>query len=288
LISNNIVYLVNAFTFQGVGGNPAGVVLHADSLPKEERQRIATKIGVSETAFVSRSEVADFKIEFYTPTSEIDFCGHATLATFWLMNRLGVLNTGQYCQESKVGVLGVEIDGQGFVTQEQVKPHLKGYLSAFDSIELFGMNKSMFNEGMPMPEIISTGVAEVLMQVPNGVLDKLNPNFELIERFSKEHNVLGFHIFEVNPAVEYFTASARNFAPLVGINEESATGSACGALITFMFRHYGIDEAWFEQGRVLGSPSALHASLDIQDDEIQKVYVKGTANLMRQWSLSGF
>ncbi|TDP00517.1 PhzF family phenazine biosynthesis protein [Marinomonas balearica] len=285
---DKMVYLVNAFTFQGAGGNPAGVVLNADFMTRQERQRIATKIGVSETAFVSQSDVADFKIEFYTPTDEIDFCGHATVAVFWLMKELGILSDEHYTQETKVGVLEVSVDAQGYVVQEQSKPILKGNVPDIDIERMFGIPHAVLHDNVPPPEIISTGIADVLIQVPNGVLDQIKPNFELIKQFSQENSVIGFHVFEMNPAVEHFTASTRNFAPLFGINEESATGSASGALAAYLFRHYGIDEAKFEQGRVMGSPSEIQTLLDIKSDEIQKVCVKGTASLGKKWSLEGF
>ncbi|WP_046006551.1 PhzF family phenazine biosynthesis protein [Pseudoalteromonas rubra] len=71
------VHLVNAFTERGKGGNPAGVVLNADGLTDEQKQAIAREVGFSETAFVSSASDADFAVSFFTPTAEVDFCGHA-------------------------------------------------------------------------------------------------------------------------------------------------------------------------------------------------------------------
>jgi PhzF family phenazine biosynthesis protein len=61
------VQVVNAFIEGGQGGNPAGVVLDADHLTASQKQQIAAGVGLSETAFVSSSTAADFKLEFYTP-----------------------------------------------------------------------------------------------------------------------------------------------------------------------------------------------------------------------------
>ena len=76
------VNVVNAFIDNGVGGNPAGVVLDADGLDRDTKQQIAAQAGLSETAFVSASDTAVFKLEFFTPTRQIAHCGHATVATF--------------------------------------------------------------------------------------------------------------------------------------------------------------------------------------------------------------
>ena len=59
------VKILNAFSINNKGGNPAGVVLHSDELATEQKQGIALKLGLSEIAFVSSSAIADFKVEFF-------------------------------------------------------------------------------------------------------------------------------------------------------------------------------------------------------------------------------
>jgi PhzF family phenazine biosynthesis protein len=84
--------VVNAFVDNGRGGNPAGVVLNAERFSQAQKQAIAAKVGLSETAFVSPSRTADFKLEFFTPTRQIPHCGHATIATFSSLVQLGLLD----------------------------------------------------------------------------------------------------------------------------------------------------------------------------------------------------
>lgn len=76
------VQKVYAFSNNGLGGNPAGVVLDADTFSEEKMQAIAKGAGFSETAFVSKSNQADFKLDFFTPSRRISDCGHATIAAF--------------------------------------------------------------------------------------------------------------------------------------------------------------------------------------------------------------
>lgn len=80
------VYLVNSFTRDNTGGNPAGVILNPPELNDTQKIEIARQVGFSETAFVytgeSAGEETDYKVDFFTPESEVDFCGHATLAVF--------------------------------------------------------------------------------------------------------------------------------------------------------------------------------------------------------------
>jgi len=93
------VQVVNAFVDNGRGGNPAGVVLNAERFSQAQKQAIAAKVGLSETAFVSPSRTADFKLEFFTPTRQIPHCGHATIATFSYLVQLGLLDGARSSKE---------------------------------------------------------------------------------------------------------------------------------------------------------------------------------------------
>ncbi len=94
-------FLVNSFTADGSGGNPAGVVFNADKLSDAEKLTIAKAVGFSETAFVSDDEEVDFSVSFFTTTEEVDFCGHATLAVFSTLFNQGVIAAGNYTQKPK-------------------------------------------------------------------------------------------------------------------------------------------------------------------------------------------
>ena len=85
------VQILNAFAENGTGGNPAGVVLNADDLSDKNKLEIAKKVGLSETAFVSKSNTEDFKLDFFTPNKQIAHCGHATVATFSYLRQIGTL-----------------------------------------------------------------------------------------------------------------------------------------------------------------------------------------------------
>src|SRR5688500_18227218 len=94
------VLIIHAFSIENSGGNPAGVVLHADELSSIQMQRIAKEIGYPETAFVSRSSLADFKLDFFTPTKQIPHCGHATIATFNYLKQTGVITKNDSSKET--------------------------------------------------------------------------------------------------------------------------------------------------------------------------------------------
>lgn len=119
ILKNVEAFLVNSFTENGTGGNPAGVVLHADHLSNEEKLQIAQAVGYSETAFVSLDDEADFELSFFTITGEVDFCGHATLAAFSTMYQDGIITEGKYLQRTKAGLLVVTIEANGHIVMDQ-------------------------------------------------------------------------------------------------------------------------------------------------------------------------
>ena len=113
------LYQLDAFTDQLFGGNPAAVMPLEDMLPDDTLQALAAENNLSETAFFIRLpevEDADFHLRWFTPTTEVPLCGHATLATAWVIfNRLDwPYDTVRF--QSKSGMLGVSKTDDGWLT----------------------------------------------------------------------------------------------------------------------------------------------------------------------------
>ncbi|MFT6984565.1 MAG: PhzF family phenazine biosynthesis protein [Psychromonas sp.] len=275
------VTLVNAFTADGQGGNPAGVVFNADKLSDGQKLQIAQAVGYSETAFVCRDEVADYALSFFTTTGEIDFCGHATLATFSTMYQMGIITAGSYVQRTKAGMLSVTIESDGKVVMDQNAPRKLGEFSYQEISHLIGIDSNILKRTQLPIEIISTGLADVMIPVPNGYLDLIRPNDEIITDFCKKHKVVGLHVFELGTPETRFSASCRNFAPLFGISEESATGSSCGALACYLTEHLALGSDYiFEQGRAMNCTSIIMASVQSNHSTRINVKVGGFAKSM--------
>lgn len=156
-MKNVEAFLVNSFTENGTGGNPAGVVLHADHLSSEEKLQIAQAVGYSETAFVSLDDEADFELSFFTITGEVDFCGHATLAAFSTMYQEGSITEGKYRQRTKAGLLDVTIEANGHIVMDQKLPEYYGEFSYEAISELIGLDSKILESTRLPIEVISTG-----------------------------------------------------------------------------------------------------------------------------------
>lgn len=270
------VYKLSAFPKEEHGGNNAGVVINADHLSEKEMQDIANKVGFSETAFVLNSDGADFKVRFFTPLSEVGLCGHATIATYNLLRDLGEIKEGFYTQETNVGILKLEVKSD-IVYMEQVPPIYGEYLDPLEIEECFNY-QSLVNRSLPI-RVLSTGVREIFVPVKSiKELNDLVPNIDFINHLSLKYNVIGIHCFALSEE-DGVDAYGRNFAPIVGIDEESATGTSNGALGCYLNNYVIKDKTTFvlRQGYSMNKPSEIITKLTKRNDEIKTVFVGGKA-----------
>lgn len=274
------VYLVNSFTQNNIGGNPAGVVFNPPALSTSQKIAIAQQVGFSETAFVYNGEQTDFEVDFYTAEGEVDFCGHATLAVFFTLASLKLISSGCYTQKTKAGILSVSVSPNNIV-MEQALPTLRDGPNVNEVATALGITSEIITETSLPIMIISTGLPDIIIPVKTGYLDLLQPNYDAITTISRESNAIGFHVFELSQSTS-ITAHCRNFAPLYGINEESATGSASGALGCYLVNYLLPNETQFlfEQGRAMGCSSSIQVNIHSQAKNITQVKVGGQAAMM--------
>ncbi len=275
------IYRLTSFSKEPHGGNKAGVVINAGILSEEQMQKIAKEIDYSETAFVLNSENADFHIRFFTPISEVGLCGHATIATFNLLRDLDMIQEGFYTQETKAGILKLDIR-KDLVYMEQVPPIYGEYVDPNEIEDCF-LENGFVDRSLPI-RVISTGMKEIFIPVKSiKKLDKLSPVFEKIIELSVNYDVIGVHCFSLTDDKDA-DAYGRNFAPIVGINEESATGTSNGALGCYLNNYVDKDKTeWIlRQGYSMDLPSEIITKLTIKNGEIQTVFVGGTAKILEE------
>ena len=267
------VYVVSAFSKGNQGGNKAGVVLDCRSLTPADMAAIAKDLGYSETAFLIKSNVADFKIRYFTPTEEVPLCGHATIATFSLLHSLGKLDKDAYTIETIAGTLNIRIEKDGMIFMEQNHPTYFETLKPEIFAECF--ENRFIDTALPI-QIVSTGLKDIMLPVTSkGHLEKLNPQFINMANLCRKLDVVGIHAFALTNNTDT-TAICRNFAPLYGIDEESATGTSNCALACYLFKHYKQQSQYvFEQGFNLGSASRLIVNIAQHDSTIDTVSVGG-------------
>lgn len=263
---------VQAFSHAGRGGNAAGVVLAADALSHDDKQRIAAAAGFSETAFVLRSNRASVRLEFFTPNRQIADCGHATVAAFSELRARGLIADGDASKEILDGIRAIRVAPDAIYMQ-QAAPVFSPPLGASDSADwLAALQPDSRIRPAAALQIGSTGGRFLLLPLADVAgLRALQPDMNRVEQLSNQHDVIGVYAFvsrAADPAVTTVTrdprvaALSRMFAPRFGIPEESATGIAAGALGLWLLREelVPVEGCWLAQGDVMNpaSPSRLH------------------------------
>ena len=282
------VNIVNAFVDNGVGGNPAGVVLDADRFDLATQQQIAAKLGYSETAFVS--PIADgYKFNFFTPNKQIPDCGHATVATFSYLVQQGILKGSKSVKETVDGRRDIFIRDD-LAYMEQVAPTYTPL--AETAVSLTTVLNSLgitVDDLMPnkLPMVVNTGVNFLIVPLRDeATVVSVKPDFHVINGVSEQLDLIGYYAFSQQVRVYGRHAGARMFAPRYAIPEESATGMAAGPLAAYLRDQLGVSDTnlVIEQGHLMEapSPSEIFVELDVENGRIQSLLVGGRGAVMEE------
>ncbi len=244
--------IVDAFTDEPLAGNPAGVVPAADGLTDAQMGAIAREINASETAFVLPSGTADRRLRYFTPTEEVDLCGHATIASHALLAAEGLAD-GTHSLETNVGELSIELDG-GTVWMRQNPPEVETVEADYDALAAaLGTDPVALREaGRDLPVArASTGLPFLI--VPVTYLERLgemDPDMDAVEALSAAHDARGVYAFTFDTLSAEATLHGRCFVPSAGVPEDPVTGTASGACGAYLdrFRAFDGSEATGEEG----------------------------------------
>lgn len=203
-------FIVDAFTDRPYSGNPAGVCILDYLLPDNLLLKIAREINHSETAFLF-IHGESYSLRWFTPKTEVNICGHATLATAHVLYETGFLGIDKQIKfETKSGILKAN------VTNKMIEldfPQL--FVDTCESNEII---EKAFNIE---PKYIGKNDKRYLIEIDNvEKLKDIKPDFHLLQKSDRG----GFMITaKSNDKYDFYS---RFFAPEVGINEDPVTGSA--------------------------------------------------------------
>jgi len=264
------VALVDAFTEDPLAGNPAGVVPDAEGLSEEQMQAIARELSVSETAFLQPSGPADRKVRYFTPTEEVDLCGHATIGSHVYLRETRDLSAGEHTLETNVGVLDVEIDEDGVVWMTQDSPEFREvdleHDRVADALGIDGVALRELEIDLPLA-VASTGLP--FLVVPATYFRQVSgadPDPAAIEALCEEVGATGLYLFTFDALSPDATLHGRMFAPGAGVPEDPVTGTASGAVGAYLRRTDAFggdlpDELLLEQGHVLDRPGEVRVEV---------------------------
>lgn len=257
------VLQVDAFTDEPLAGNPAGVVPDADGLEREQLQAIARELACSETAFLLESDVADRRLRYFTPTQEVDLCGHATIGAFVHLHEEGL--TGTTTIETNAGILDIDLEDDGTVWMTQDEPELREVDVGYDRVaKALGVERAALEGAradLPLA-VVSTGVPYLVVPVTYlSDVGNATPDQPAIETLTDDVDATGIYLFTFDTLGGDSTLHGRLFAPGAGIPEDPVTGTASGAVGAYLERYGALDpfpeECLFEQGHYANRPGLV-------------------------------
>jgi trans-2,3-dihydro-3-hydroxyanthranilate isomerase len=265
-------YICDVFTESRFGGNQLAVLPEAAGLSERRMQQIAREFNFSETTFVFPSERdSTRKVRIYTPRLEIPFAGHPNVGTAFVLAATGALGDGRRPMtvtfEEGAGIVPISIhnrDGDRIWCELTAPQRLS--LGQTVPVELLASAVSLAPEDIVTrthsPQVASVGLPFLMAE--------LEGRSALARAHGRVEGALALRAEGVAPDVHLYTRSAdefdiraRMFAPLDGVPEDPATGSANCALAALLTHHEAAADGSFQwriaQGVEMGRPSTLEA-----------------------------
>jgi len=264
-------------------------------------QHLAREMNLSETTFVLPPQApgADFKVRIFTPAVELPFAGHPVVGTHWVLAHLGRVNlhepVTQVRFELGVGVLPADLHMVGDqverVVMTQGRPTFHDVLEDVTDLTTgLGLPPEAVTETGLLVHVVSTGVPQMMVPVRSLVevqgLDAGQLNIPALNRACRAVGTQCVMVFTFETERPEATVHVRMFAPLLGVPEDPATGSANGALGAYLVHHRAVPvtepttHILSEQGAELGRPSTLYVEVDSVGEEITAVRVGGQVVLV--------
>jgi PhzF family phenazine biosynthesis protein len=286
------LYQVDSFTGTPFVGNPAGVLVDAHGLSDVEMLAIARELNNSETAFVLPADGPDHDVlvRFFTPTTEVPTCGHATVAAHFARALEHGLPAGSLVQKTGTGLLQrVDVrreDGRIEIGMHQGVAEFGHELDAGQVDRLMaalGAERRDLLEDGPV-QVVSTGHSKVLVELRSRVVvDRLQPDPAALTALSREVGSNGFFVFTRSTGDPRLLTWSRMFAPAIGIAEDPVTGNGHGPLGAHLVR-YGLAPVrdgsltfMGRQGVAMGRPGDVRVDVRTRSDGELEVSIAGTA-----------
>ncbi|RMH76493.1 MAG: PhzF family phenazine biosynthesis protein [Cyanobacteria bacterium J007] len=261
-------YIVDVFAEEKYSGNQLAVLTVANSLTDEEMQRIAREVNYSETTFIlcDRPNNGGYDVRIFTPKKELPFAGHPTLGTAFILQQEMIRNPVETVNLNlKVGQIPVQFsyrEGKPDVLwMRQNAPTFHRQLSIEAIAPALGLAIEDFDPRFPVQEV-STGIPFWI--APLASLDALKRAKIDLDRYSDvvaSSDAREILLFAPEAYQKDSDLSARMFAPLLGVPEDPATGSANGCLAAYLVQnqYFGTEaiDVRVDQGYEIDRPSLL-------------------------------
>ncbi|MCF6301851.1 MAG: PhzF family phenazine biosynthesis protein [Devosiaceae bacterium] len=273
------VLKIAAFSDGDVGGNPAGVVIENQLPTREEMRSIAADVGYSETVFAAQ-EGSNWRVRYFSPESEVPFCGHATIALgAALAQKFGDGNFVLNLQDTTISVQGSKKNGKLFAALQSPatssQPAEKNVVDA--ALLLFGYQRDDLSSRV-QPAIIRAGATHLLLMLNSRKkLAAMNYDLNAGRNFMRKNELVTVSLVFAQSEQLF---NVRNPFASGGVFEDPATGAAAAALAGHLRKinwpHGG--EIDIVQGEDMGERSLIKAEL--KSEAQSSIRISGAARLI--------
>jgi trans-2,3-dihydro-3-hydroxyanthranilate isomerase len=277
---------VDVFTDRRFGGNPLAVIPRADGLSTEQMQAIAGEFNLSETTFVlpPRDPAHTAEVRIFTPKREMAFAGHPNVGTAFVIGQQRP-SAGPLIFEERAGLVPIDLlTGGGPVVGARLtapQPLQRGEDDVYSDIiaEACGLEVSDIETQRHMPCVAGCGTAFVFAEVKSrDALSRATPRTDVFARNFPAEGATGIHVY-LRDGADGIDIRARMFAPLHGVGEDPATGSAnvaLAGLLASLRPEADIDlRLRIVQGVEMGRPSLMEAEADKRGGRVVATRVGG-------------
>ena len=254
----NILKLA-AFSQNGKGGNPAGVVFYDEMPSSEEMLKVAAEVGYSETAFLVKKNDG-WRVRYFAPAMEVPFCGHATIASGTVLGeRFGAGTYKLYLNNSEITVNAQKsADGKFTATLQSPETWSKDAPAEYVNkiLGAFKLTRDDLDSRFPV-RFAFAGVKHLIFFVKNRkTLADMNYPFEVVKSLMAEQELVTISMLW-QESDELF--HSRNPFASGGVYEDPATGAAAAALAGYLrdINWQGKKSFTILQGEDMGMPSRL-------------------------------
>jgi PhzF family phenazine biosynthesis protein len=298
------IFQVDAFTTDRFTGNPAGVVLDADSLSDSEMLAIARELNNADTAFVLKPDGPDheLRVRFFTPRTEASFVGHATVATHFVLSRDGATplhgpsggqssegKSGRVRQRQKSGVVDIEVRGTGAsrrIAVRQPAPPLGRQLNDRERLavlDALALSTGDIDTRCPLRIVGGAGTRLMIGVRSTEQLKQLKPDYSRLTTLSAQLGAAGFFVFTLSHALPGCLTESRMFCPALGIPEDPVSGNAHGLLGAYLaeqglLAHSGATAQFTgAQGHHVHRAGRIDVELEFGAGKLDGVWIVGQA-----------
>ena len=292
-------YICDVFTQQKFSGNQLAVITDAEGLSDHDMQNIAREFNFSESTFVFPSEKENTrKVRIFTPRSEVPFAGHPNIGTAFILAETGIF--GDFAQsidvvfEEKAGNVPIKInkDHCGYIWCELSAPAplSLGKVATVDlASEVLSIEAGDINVTTHYPQVASVGLPFLFVELQSlEALSQAQIDLTKLQRLLQEGFPSYIHINCRD--VKDFDIRCRMFAPLDGVPEDPATGSANAALIALLShcdQRSDLEDKWkISQGSEIGRPSVLHGRAQKIGGTVTEVNLGGYSVMVCKGTIS--